>query len=447
MKIGIAGAGAGKTTSMAKTIIELYDSTDKHLKIFCITFTNNASKCIESKLKDYFGSIPSNIVVSTIHSFLYRELINPYYYLLYGKQYERISIGKLPSTNSYKNATIRKLEDRNLLHQTKIPERAKWVLVQKSSDRKPIKDKRKIIHDTLKKYIGAICIDESQDIDDEMMSIINALENLGVNMILMGDPKQDLKGYNCLRRLMETYPCSLEYYRRCYRCPQKHLNISNLIVNDEEKQYSEKTGGKINIFFSSDILCSQLIEENEFDLSYISYKQDIFDTHGKNVDDGLREGISEEVEVALHNSHPEVADISISASSYYLAGKLIKNYNKFSDKYKAMNETFQNERLGSTSYGRVIGLLPNIETHLTDDVVCINSIDSIKGMEGNNCLFILTSDLAPYLFGDKSEDNKIKHKLYVALTRSLNELTIYVTEQVEMKYGKDFIINFFSNRI
>lgn len=443
MKIGIAGAGAGKTTSMAKTIIELYDSTDKYLKIFCITFTNNASKCIESKLKDYFGRIPSNIVVSTIHSFLYRELITPYYYLLYGKCYERISIGKLPSKSNFKNATIRKLEDRNLLHQTKIPERAKWILVQKSSDRKPIKDKRKIIYETLKKYIGAICIDEAQDIDDEMMSIINVFESLGINMILMGDPKQDLKGHNCLRSLMENYPCSLEYYRQCYRCPKEHLDISNLIVNDEEKQYSDKTDGKINVFFSSDILCSQLIEENEFDLSYISYKQDIFDTHGIDVKVELREGISEEVEVALHKNHPEVTDISISASSYYLAGKLIENYDKFSDKYKAMNETFQNERLDTTSYGRVIGLLPDVDSYSTDNVVYINSIDSIKGMEGYNCLFILTSDLAPYLFGIKSEDNKIKHKLYVALTRSLNELTIYVTEQVEIKYGKDFINKFF----
>ena len=38
-------------------------------------------------------------------------------------------------------------------------------------------------------------------------------------------------------------------------------------------------------------------------------------------------------------------------------------------------------------------------------------------------MFILTTDLAAYLFGDKIEDNATKNKLYVALTRSLEKHT------------------------
>ena len=49
MKIGIAGAGAGKTTAMADTIIQFRSEIDDHKKIFCITFTNNAVKCISTK--------------------------------------------------------------------------------------------------------------------------------------------------------------------------------------------------------------------------------------------------------------------------------------------------------------------------------------------------------------------------------------------------------------
>lgn len=161
MKISIAGAGAGKTTTMADTIVNLQSEVDGHLNIFCITFTNNAVACIERKLKEHYGELPDNIIVSTIHSFLYREFIKPYYYLLYGKQYERISTSELPQKVAYKNATIKRLEERNILHQTVIPERAKWVLVKKSDDRKTIKDKREIIKSAFKNYCGAICVDEA----------------------------------------------------------------------------------------------------------------------------------------------------------------------------------------------------------------------------------------------------------------------------------------------
>lgn len=43
MKIGIAGAGAGKTTAMADTIIQFRSEIEDYKKIFCITFTNNES--------------------------------------------------------------------------------------------------------------------------------------------------------------------------------------------------------------------------------------------------------------------------------------------------------------------------------------------------------------------------------------------------------------------
>ena len=41
MKIGIAGAGAGKTTAMADTIIQFRSEIEDHKKIFCITFEGN----------------------------------------------------------------------------------------------------------------------------------------------------------------------------------------------------------------------------------------------------------------------------------------------------------------------------------------------------------------------------------------------------------------------
>ncbi len=171
---------------------------------------------------------------------MYREFIKPYYYLLYGKQYERISTSELPQKAAYKNATIKRLEERNILHQTVIPERAKWVLVKKSDDRKAIKDKREIIKSVFKNYCGAICVDEAQDMDSNMLEIVEVLHKMSIQIILVGDPKQDLKGHKCLRKLVEQHPDSVEYLSVCHRCPQKHLKLSNQIVAKQEQQQSKK---------------------------------------------------------------------------------------------------------------------------------------------------------------------------------------------------------------
>ena len=77
------------------------------------------------------------------------------------------------------------------------------------------------------------------------------------------------------------------------------------------------------------------------------------------------------------------------------------------------------------------------------DIPVVSSIEIIKGREAERCLFILSPDLAPYLFREKTEDNKTSHLLYVALTRSLDYLTILVMKEVEETYTRDKILCFF----
>ncbi|EOS8040435.1 UvrD-helicase domain-containing protein, partial [Enterococcus hirae] len=106
MIIKIAGAGAGKTTTMAERIIVKQKELPTDKNIYCITFTNNAVNCIAEKLNEYYDTIPRNIKLSTIHSFLYQDIIKPYYYLLYGKQYEQISSIELDPVPKFKNFKI-----------------------------------------------------------------------------------------------------------------------------------------------------------------------------------------------------------------------------------------------------------------------------------------------------------------------------------------------------
>ena len=56
MIINVAGAGAGKTTGLAKEIIEKHEQNSSNKKIFCVAFTNNAVKSIKDKLFSHFDT-------------------------------------------------------------------------------------------------------------------------------------------------------------------------------------------------------------------------------------------------------------------------------------------------------------------------------------------------------------------------------------------------------
>lgn len=439
MEIYVAGAGAGKTSNMAQKIYELHCKVDKHKIIFCITFTNNAAECIKNKLMNYYSEIPSNIKISTIHSFLYSEIIKPYYFILYQKQFSEISISELPTNSKYKASKIKELETKGILHQTSIPEKAKWVIYKKSSDKKEIKEKRKTIINLIAEYFGAVCIDEAQDMDAQMKIIFDCLDESGIPLLLMGDPKQDLKGIRCFSEIIKERVENVKYLEQCYRCPQSHINISNQLISLEERQKSTKTDGVINVFFESEINIHELIQSNQYDLKYISKKQGYFDTH-EDKESSESHTLIEEIRLFLTNEFPLKPNILILKVSHYYANEIIKRYNQTNDKKSAMKVLCKTFDLSKQYYAAIINAIPNIEKITESGTVYVNSIDIVKGQEGNRCLFILTSDLASYLFEKKNCNNKMKNKLYVALTRSLNILDIFITLDVEEKYNKEKLI-------
>lgn len=444
MEIYIAGAGAGKTTTMAEHIIKLREKIEKYKIIFCITFTNNAVDCIKGKLTEHYGEIPSNIMVSTIHSFLYQQLVRPYYYLLYGKQFQRISVADLPTDAKYKKGKISRLEKRDILHQTAIPERAMWVIYQKTGDRKGIKDKRKVIKDIFSEYCGAVCIDEAQDIDSKMQVIIEVLHEMGIGLLLMGDPKQDLKGHKCLRSLIKKYEKEVKYINVCHRCPQEHLELSNSIVAISEQQHSKKSGGVIKIQFETDISYKKLIQDKQYDLTYISKKQGIYNTHKEKGKQSNVLAVAEEMEAIVRKKYSDKSEMDVKREAYYYSEKLIDLYVDTGNRERALYKLSKEVVIDKREYGILINMLLDKDEEINDERVVVSSIESIKGREGKNCLFILTTDLAAYLFGDKTEDNATKNQLYVALTRSLDKLTIFITDKVENKYGREKIEDFFS---
>ena len=71
--------------------------------------------------------------------------------------------------------------------------------------------------------------------------------------------------------------------------------------------------------------------------------------------------------------------------------------------------------------------------------IIVQSIDKVKGLDNENCLFIISNELFPYLVGLKKENNKMNNYLYVGLTRSKENLTILITNEVVDKYGKKYV--------
>ncbi|WP_017473204.1 UvrD-helicase domain-containing protein [Amphibacillus jilinensis] len=442
MKIKIAGAGAGKTTKMAERIIDRYQKIPSYENIYCITFTNNAVESIESKLVKHFGSIPLNIKLSTIHSFLNQEIIKPYYYLLFNKQYTQVSSIQLSSNPTFKRIKISQLEKEDILHVSVFSERAKWVIHKKSTDKKKERETRLTILENFKKYCGHIFIDEAQDIDKNLLEILRKLDELSITLDLIGDPKQDLKGTNSLRILIEEFDDDIKHITICHRCPQNHLDISNTLVMKDERQYSEKKYGKISLLFETDINITDFFISNTFDLKYISEKNDRYST-SKISDENVKfKTLFYEITNMLNHNFVDGDELIIKQAAYYLANQLILKYEETGNEKEAMKVINRWINDDKKMYAQIITALKD-DNNENVNQISLSSIDSIKGREGVNCLFVLTTDLAPYLFLEKTTDNKTKNRLYVALTRSLDRLSILISKEVEGKYGKKFIIDFF----
>lgn len=90
----IAGPGAGKTYWLVKNIKHILNNSKRlhrNSKIACITYTNVGVEEINKELISGF----ENVDVSTIHSFLYKNVLRPYIYLLNQEGEFEINIDRL----------------------------------------------------------------------------------------------------------------------------------------------------------------------------------------------------------------------------------------------------------------------------------------------------------------------------------------------------------------
>lgn len=445
MRINVAGAGAGKTASMADRVRRCEVPEGK--VVYCVAFTNAAADNIRSRLGGQCGAAPKSIKVSTIHSFMYGEIIQPLYHLLFAERYRGVSAIDLSSCpQAFKAKRIKELESEGLLHVTAIPQRAKWVVAKRTGDTAGVRGMRRKALDLFSGWCHKIFVDEAQDMDAEMQAVFETLDEFGIDIELYGDPKQDVKGHGCFRRLIAASD-EVTYEGACHRCPEKHLLLSNLLACDQERQFADpgNRAGGVRLFFESSTDARALMDREDYGLVYISRKNDRFDTHSRGDEEKRLATLRHEVARILRNhGKDDKTELETMREAHYVAEQMIAHVDAGATANATVGEwvrrgLFEYDR---QTYARLCGAL-GTSLGSGGGKVEVQSVEKVKGLQDERCLFILTGDLAPYLFGDEGEDNKTKHLLYVALTRSLDDLSILVTREVEAKYTREYVLRFF----
>lgn len=436
MKITVAGAGAGKTTSLAEKIINEHQNTSKI--IYCISYTNASADEIYDRLLSYYkGEIPNNIIINTIDSFLYQEIISPYYFFLNDIHLSNIVNTEITNA-TYKNYEFKNLREQGFLHVKDISATAKRVIKEANNDNKPIKETKKNIKQIIAGYLGTIFIDEAQDIDEHVKDILLELDEYGIDILLYGDPKQSIRGFKDFKTLIDTSnPENITYISVNHRCPKVHVDFINALTDEKEHQTSESgIDGSLDIIFEKDI---ESIENyiTYFDLVYIHQKNNRFNTQKINEDDSF---LFRKLLLILSKYYTlDINDTLLNQVSSKVTVDLLNGLQEDRTPRFLMSKFFKNIDLTKQEYAQIISLLKIKENNKFEEIT-VNSIQSIKGLEADKCLFIVTPDLIPYFTLERNA-LKMKSILYVALTRSKNNLTLMFTREVNEKYTKHQITN------
>lgn len=448
-KIQVAGAGAGKTYTMAQIIFETSKNVTDHKMIYAITYTNAAKENIIKKLIDIEGRVPQNVIVETVHTFFLNKIIYPNSKIILGEKYMKAVSIPLPEVQRYKQFKIKQLKDRMIIHNNVVFKKAKMIIC-KDNKKKKQKELIDLVVKHLQSSIAKIFVDEAQDLDEDALKVFEILVNNDICTFMVGDPKQALKYpgvfQEFVKKIMSTndevaFNC-LPNNNITRRMPDEHLRISNRFCSNDQKQSSiDNRCGTIKYCVISDADSEKMYnlwKRDEY-LIYISRKNGRYLTHGIRENNTLPLKIVDQIEnIKLFKGlDKEIVEkaLVIKFNEYmflYDSKTAIKKFSKDfefvveKDSYAQLME-FQNEQINNK------------------DSILVFSIDKVKGLEGDKCIFILDDSALDYIFGKKTEKNKEYNKIYVALTRSKRDLILLVDLSIIKRYSLEEIVAEFKN--
>lgn len=414
-EIHIECAGAGKTYGIAQKIASIVDDCPDDKKIYVITYTNYAVKQIKDELIKNVRDIPEKIVIDTVHGYFLNNIIYPYSSFTRREAINSCSIEKLPVEFQWQAKRKRDLKDAGFIHAHEVPQYAKSILIAAKSDKVAVKKRKDIAVNYFVSDIYCLFVDEAQDMEDcffeLMLKIICKLEHF----YFVGDPFQALWGTDKYKWFTEEAekqegitPIINTVSRRIPACI---VPLCNRILPQSSALSSCNTESGSVAY----VLLSELDSETRKQLrsssdifSYIKIKTDLFSTANEQV------GLTHEFVQILAEKYPQydIGALRRTAINEILAiglDKCLKNHNI---------------RLSKPEYAK-------LASQFSSDKgagIYVESIQKIKGLEGDTAYLIICNSLLEILLGIKNESNKETNLLYVALTRAKRRLLLIVDD-------------------
>ena len=436
-QIQIAGAGAGKTYTLAEKILVRHHKKDNDKIIYAISFTNYAKRNIEQRVAELNnGLMPSDICIETVHSFLLNEIIYPFSQYYFGKAFSKATSMKLPIEIKLQKYQLKRVNERGIIHNSQVFNKAKQMIVDGKGETKAKHRKKELIIEYLQASVDALFIDEAQDLDADALTLFGKLSE-SIYTYIVGDPKQSIKYPKDFREFTERIRENNSVFHMLppntitRRIPECHLRISNLFCPADEQQTTiSDVKGEIYYLYSTDEKFSKLYESFDFlkALMYIRQETDTFTTQDSKTDFSLEESVREKVLQKIDSKYD--CDAFVKAIEKYFINLTLKKGEKgaIQSFTKHFGITLENNE-----YAKLIN---DLKIENKEKKLKVKSIDKIKGLENELCMFIMDNTMLEYLFGKKQETNKEMMRLYVALTRSKSDL-ILVIDKLSIKKFTD----------
>ncbi len=434
-QIQIAGAGAGKTYSLAEKILVRHDKKDNDKKIYAISFTNYAKRNIEQRVAELNnGLMPSDICIETVHSFLLNEIIYPFSQYYFGAAFSKAISMKLPIEIKLQKYQLKRMNERGIIHNSQVFNKAKQMIVDGKGETKAKHRKKELIIEYLQASVDALFIDEAQDLDADALALFEKLSE-SIYTYIVGDPKQSIKYPKDFREFTERIRENNSVFHMLSpntitrRMPECHLRISNLFCPADERQTTiSDVKGEIYYLYSTDEKFSKLYESFDFlkALMYIRQETDTFTTQDSKSVFSLEESVREKLLEKINSDYDSDAFVK-SIEKYFINLTLKKGEKGAIQSFtKHFGITLENNE-----YAKLIN---DLKIENKEKKLKVKSIDKIKGLENDLCMFIMDNAMLEYLFGKKQETNKEMMRLYVALTRSKSDLILVIDKPSIKKF-------------
>lgn len=439
IEIQVAGAGAGKTYGLSEKLIDCGNIKELHKIVYAITYTNSARKKISATILEKVGHIPATIKIETVHSFFLNEIIYPFSKYTTSDMYNNAVSFKLPDNIAWKKSKINKLKARNIVHNEEVFKKAKIIIDRTNSkhSNKLKKEKVDFVISHIQSKISHIFIDESQDLDCDALKAFEILGLNNINIYMIGDPKQAIKYpkdfsdfiFACRNKDVQKYSI-LEPNNETKRIPNEILKISNLFCpKDQAQENINDKIGNVSYVTTNDDFYHTVIERYKSlnKLVYIEKKQGNYETHHDSKKIYFPLTLEDKLRDLREYSHLDL-DLFLSSLILELHEQLKKR--SVDNILRAFQRRYvQFDKYEYAEFKETLGNCLND----SNSSYAVSSIDGVKGLESNICLFILNESMYKYLIKDipkSNHNNKNWNKLYVALTRSSEKLILLIDKEL-----------------